>query len=247
MKIYPAVDIKDGKCVRLRQGAADAKTIYYENPLDAAKAFLDTGSKNIHVVDLDGAFEGRLRNLEVISSIAGLGMFVELGGGMRDESAVGAAFDAGVSRAIIGTKACTNPEFAIDLAQKYGEKIAVGIDARGGKVAIKGWVEVSDSDAYDLVVRLANGGVKTFIYTDIDTDGMLTGVNVVAQKKMLERLLPCGGRLIASGGVASIADVRKLLALAGEFENLDGVIIGKAIYEKKIDLKEALASVEKWA
>ena len=188
MKIYPAVDIKDGKCVRLRQGAADAKTIYYENPLDAAKAFLDTGSKNIHVVDLDGAFEGRLKNLEVISSIAGLGMFVELGGGMRDESAVGAAFDAGVSRAIIGTKACTNPEFAIDLAQKYGEKIAVGIDARGGKVAIKGWVEVSDSDAYDLAVRLANGGVKTFIYTDIDTDGMLTGVNVVAQKKMLERL-----------------------------------------------------------
>ena len=247
MKIYPAVDIKDGKCVRLRQGAADAKTIYYENPLDAAKAFLDAGSKNIHVVDLDGAFEGRLKNLEVISSIAGLGMFVELGGGMRDESAVGAAFDAGVSRAIIGTKACTNPEFAIDLAQKYGEKIAVGIDARGGKVAIKGWVEVSDSDAYDLAVRLANGGVKTFIYTDIDTDGMLTGVNVVAQKMMLERLLPCGGRLIASGGVASIADVRKLLALAGEFENLDGVIIGKAIYENKIDLKEALASVEKWA
>ena len=143
MKIYPAVDIKDGKCVRLRRGEAADKTVYFENPVDAAKSFLDAGSKFIHVVDLDGAFGGAMVNLKTISAIADLGMFVELGGGMRDESAVNAAFDAGVSRAIIGTKACTNPDWAMSLAQKYGEKIAVGIDAKGGKVAIRGWVEVS--------------------------------------------------------------------------------------------------------
>ncbi len=243
MKIYPAVDIKDGKCVRLRKGAAEDKTVYFENPVDAAKSFLDSGSKNIHVVDLDGAFEGKMINLETISKIASLGMFVELGGGMRDESAVKAAFDAGVSRAIIGTKACTNPEFAIDLASKYGEKIAVGIDAKGGNVAIKGWVEVSQVGACDLASKLASGGVKTFIYTDIDTDGMLSGVNVVAQRQMLETLAKYGANLIASGGVASIDDISKLLELEKSHSNLDGVIVGKAIYERKIDLKQAISLV----
>ena len=136
MKIYPAVDIKDGKCVRLKMGDASNKTVYFENPLDAAKSFAEAGSKVIHVVDLDGAFGGSVANMEVISQIAGLGMFVELGGGLRDEASVRRAFDAGVGRAIIGTKACTNPEFAISLAEKYGEKIAVGIDAQGGQVAM---------------------------------------------------------------------------------------------------------------
>ena len=243
MKIYPAVDIKDGKCVRLRKGAAEEKTVYFKNPVDAAKNFLEAGSKVIHVVDLDGAFEGKMINLDVISQIANLGMFVELGGGMRDESAVKAAFDAGVSRAIIGTKACTNPEFAIDLASKYGDKIAVGIDAKGGFVAIKGWVEVSQVSACDLAEKLASGGVKTFIYTDIDTDGMLSGVNVLAQRQMLESLAKFGANLIASGGVASIDDVAKLLELEKSYSNLDGVIVGKAIYEQKIDLKQAISMV----
>ncbi len=243
MKIYPAVDIKDGKCVRLRKGLADDKTVYFENPLDAAKSFLEAGSKNIHVVDLDGAFEGKMINLDVISKIAELGMFVELGGGMRDESAVKAAFDAGVSRAIIGTKACTHPEFAIELASKFGEKIAVGIDAKGGNVAIKGWVEVSQFGATQLAEKLASGGVKTFIYTDIDTDGMLSGVNVVAQTQMLQTLSKYGAKLIASGGVASIDDISKLLQLDKSFDNFDGVIVGKAIYERKIDLKQAISLV----
>ena len=136
MKIYPAVDIKDGKCVRLKKGVAEDKTIYFENPVDAAKSFVDAGSKNIHVVDLDGAFGGRMFNLKTIEQIASLGLFVELGGGMRDETAVKAAFDAGVNRAIVGTKACTNPEFAISLAENFGDKIAVGIDAKGGMVAV---------------------------------------------------------------------------------------------------------------
>lgn len=244
MKIYPAVDIKDGKCVRLRKGAAENKTVYFENPVDAAKSFLDAGSKVIHVVDLDGAFGGAMVNLKTISAIANLGMFVELGGGMRDASAVNAAFNAGVSRAIIGTKACTNPEFAKELAAQFGEKIAVGIDAKGGKVAIKGWVEVSDKDACALARDLALGGVKTFIYTDIDTDGMLSGVNVAAQEQMLQTLADCGGNLIASGGVASIDDIEKLAALARRYPNLDGVIVGKAIYERKIDLKGAIVVAE---
>lgn len=242
MKIYPAVDIKDGKCVRLRRGEAADKTVYFENPVDAANSFLDAGSKFIHVVDLDGAFGGAMVNLKTISAIADLGMFVELGGGMRDESAVNAAFDAGVSRAIIGTKACTNPDWAMSLAQKYGEKIAVGIDAKGGKVAIRGWVEVSAADAYELAKTLASGGVRTFVYTDIDTDGMLTGTNIPAQEKMLQTLSADGAKLIASGGVASISDVENLAKLAVKYPNLDGVIIGKAIYEGRIDLKLALAA-----
>lgn len=242
MKIYPAVDVKDGKCVRLRRGEAADKTVYFENPVDAAKSFLDAGSKFIHVVDLDGAFGGAMVNLKTISAIADLGMFVELGGGMRDESAVNAAFDAGVSRAIIGTKACTNPDWAMSLAQKYGEKIAVGIDAKDGKVAIRGWVEVSAADAYEFAKTLASGGVRTFVYTDIDTDGMLTGTNIPAQEKMLQTLSADGAKLIASGGVASISDVENLAKLAVKYPNLDGVIIGKAIYEGRIDLKLALAA-----
>ena len=244
MKIYPAVDIKDGKCVRLKKGVAEDKTIYFENPVDAAKSFVDAGSKNIHVVDLDGAFGGRMFNLKTIEQIASLGLFVELGGGMRDETAVKAAFDAGVNRAIVGTKACTNPEFAISLAENFGDKIAVGIDAKGGMVAVNGWVDVSDVSAFDLAKKLASGGVKTFIFTDIDTDGMLSGVNLVSQKKMLDILLPVGAKLIASGGVASPKDIEDLNLLSREYRNLDGVIVGKAIYEKRVNLSEIIKMVE---
>ena len=240
MKIYPAVDIKDGKCVRLRKGLANDSTVYFENPVDAARAFVDAGSDVIHVVDLDGAFEGAMRNLKTIQAIAELGMFVELGGGMRDESSVRAAFDAGVSRAIIGTKACTNPEFAEELAQKYGEKIAVGVDAKGGKVAIKGWVEVAEYTAYELAERLAKGGVKTFIYTDIDTDGMLSGANLPAQEKMLQTIAPFGSQLIASGGVSADKDIVNLKELSLKYPNLHGAIVGKAIYEKRVDLKNII-------
>ena len=205
MKIYPAVDIKDGKCVRLKMGDASNKTVYFENP--------------------------------------GLGMFVELGGGLRDEASVRRAFDAGVGRAIIGTKACTNPEFAISLAEKYGEKIAVGIDAKGGKVAIKGWVEISDLTAFELAEKLARGGVGMFIYTDIDTDGMLSGPNIPSQKKMLETLLPFGASLIASGGVSSEEDICNFIGLGESFKNLEGVIVGKAIYEGRVDLRNAIKKI----
>lgn len=244
MIIYPAVDIKDGKCVRLRQGAAEDKTVYYQNPVDAAKAFVDAGSHFIHVVDLDGAFEGSMKNLKTIEKISSLGMFVELGGGMRDKSSVKAAFDAGVDRAIIGTKACTHPEFAIELAAEFCEKIAVGIDAKDGKVAIKGWVEVMNVTASLLAAKLAREGVKTFIYTDIGTDGMLTGANIAAQTEMLQTLNPLGAQLIASGGVAHDSDIENLLALSKKYKNLHGVIVGKAIYEKRVDLANILNIVK---
>ena len=243
MKIYPAVDIKDGKCVRLRKGVAEDSTVYYQNPLDAAKSFLDAGSKVIHVVDLDGAFGGGTRNLQAISEIAALGLFVELGGGLRDERSVRAVFDAGVSRAIIGTKACTNPDFAASLAQKYGDAIAVGIDAKGGMVAIKGWVEIAGISALSLASELSRKGVKTFVYTDIDTDGMLSGPNIPSQKKMLETLLPFGASLIASGGVSSEEDICNFIGLGESFKNLEGVIVGKAIYEGRVDLRNAIKKI----
>ena len=170
-------------------------------------------------------------------------MFVERGGGLRDEASVRRAFDAGVGRAIIGTKACTNPEFAISLAEKYGEKIAVGIDAKGGKVAIKGWVEISDLTAFELAEKLARGGVGMFIYTDIDTDGMLSGPNIPSQKKMLETLLPFGASLIASGGVSSEEDICNFIGLGESFKNLEGVIVGKAIYEGRVDLRNAIKKI----
>ena len=240
MVIYPAVDIKGGKCVRLRRGVASDATVYYEDPLEAAKFFADSGSRHVHVVDLDGAFEGRSVNLKIVERIAGLGMFVELGGGMRDRAAVEAAFSAGAGRAIVGTKACSEPEFAISLAADFGDKIAVGIDARGGMVAVKGWVEVTQISAVSLAERLSKGGVGMFIYTDIDTDGMLSGVNIPAQKAMLKAIEANGAKLIASGGVASGADIEKLLDLSKEHNNLEGAIVGKAIYEGRINLASAI-------
>lgn len=240
MRIYPAIDIKDGKCVRLRQGEANDKTVYFENPFDAALSFADAGADRIHVVDLDGAFAGGLANLKAVEKIAGLGIFVEMGGGMREVGAVQNAVDCGVKRAIIGTKACTNPEFIEELLSIFGEKIAVGIDAKDGNVAIKGWVEVSQKKASELAVEMAKMGVKNLIYTDISTDGMLTGANIPAQKAMKELIVPYGMGLIASGGVASREDIIKLDAIGG----LEGAIVGKAIYEKRVDLKEIIGLVK---
>lgn len=240
MKIYPAVDIKDGMCVRLRQGLADDKTVYFKNPVDAAKSFADAGSEFIHVVDLDGAFEGKLKNLKIIESIAKLGMFIELGGGMRDEAALQAAIDAGVNRAIIGTLAARNPELVMEFAQKFGEAVAVGIDAKDGNVAISGWVETVNLPALELAQKLSAGGVKTFIYTDISTDGMLTGPNLSAQETMAKILEKNSARLIASGGISCLDDISKLLELSKTCMNLHGVIVGKAIYEKRLDLRDAI-------
>ena len=241
MRIYPAIDIKEGKCVRLRQGLANDKTVYYEDPFDAAKMFADAGSDRIHVVDLDGAFAGGIANLKSVERISSLGIFVEMGGGMRDRISVKNALESGVSRVIIGTKACTNPEFIDELLADFKDAVAVGIDAKDGKVAIKGWVEVAEKSALDMAQDMAKKGVKYLIYTDISTDGMMTGPNLAAQKAMLDNISPFGMKLIASGGVSRREDIVALNNLGG----LEGAIVGKAIYEKRVDLRDLISLVSR--
>lgn len=238
MTIYPAIDIKAGRCVRLTQGRADQETVYAENPADVAQEFRAAGSTWVHVVDLDGAFAGEPKNLPAVQAIATLGMKVQLGGGLRTRAAVERALGFGVSRVVIGTRAAESEAFVGELVQAFGDKIAVGIDAKNGKVAVKGWVSTSDLTAVALAKRMDALGVRTLIHTDITTDGMLTGPNFSAQEAMLAT-----GRfnVIASGGVSRREDVVKLAELARRYANLDGVIVGKALYEKRVDLPDLLA------
>ena len=237
--IFPAIDIKEGRCVRLLQGRADAQTVYHRNPVAPAIEFAAEGAQWVHVVDLDGAFEGVPKNLDAVKQIVMTGLKVELGGGMRTEKAVDQAFEAGVSRAVIGTKACEHPEILKNLVNRYGsERIAVGIDAKDGKVALRGWVEDSGMDALELARRVADYGVGAIIYTDIATDGMLSGPNIAAQAAMLEAVPHC--QVVASGGISCVEDLDKLNKLGDSHANLQGVIVGKAIYEKKVSLCEVL-------
>jgi phosphoribosylformimino-5-aminoimidazole carboxamide ribotide isomerase len=237
MTIYPAIDIKGGRCVRLTQGRADQETVYAENPSDVALQFKAAGSSWVHVVDLDGAFAGEPQNLPLVKAIAALGIKVELGGGLRTLTAVERALDAGVSRVVIGTRAAESAAFVGELVQKFGEKIAVGIDAKNGMVAVKGWVDTTGTGALALAKQMDELGVQTLIYTDIGTDGMLTGPNFAAQEAML-----AAGKfkVIASGGVSQREDVVKLTELARRHPNLDGVIVGKALYEKRVELGDLL-------
>jgi phosphoribosylformimino-5-aminoimidazole carboxamide ribotide isomerase len=238
MTIYPAIDIKGGRCVRLLQGRADQETVYAENPIDVAQQFRAAGSKWVHVVDLDGAFAGEPQNLTVVQGIAALEMQVQLGGGLRTRAAVERALGLGVSRVVIGTRAAESESFVGELVQAFGEKIAVGIDAKDGQVAVKGWVATTATGALDLARRMDALGVRTIIYTDIGTDGMLTGPNLPAQTAML-----AAGEyhVIASGGVSRREDVINLAKLAQGHVNLDGVIVGKALYEKRVELPDLLA------
>ncbi len=237
MTIYPAIDIKGGRCVRLTQGRADQETVYFENPAEVAALFQAAGSAWVHVVDLDGAFTGEPRNLAKVADIAALGLKVQLGGGMRTRATVEQALAAGVSRVVIGTRAAESDAFVGDLVQAFGPKIAVGIDAKNGQVAVKGWVDTTGTGAVALARRMDTLGVATLIYTDIGTDGMLTGPNLAAQETMAAAVK---AQVIASGGVAQLSDVTALCALAARQANLHGVIIGKAIYEKRLTLADAL-------
>jgi phosphoribosylformimino-5-aminoimidazole carboxamide ribotide isomerase len=239
MTIYPAIDIKGGKCVRLTQGRADQETVYFENPADVARAFRDAGSAWIHAVDLDGAFEGAPRNLAALEAILAVGLKVQFGGGLRSEASVARVLGLGVSRAVIGTRAAESEAFVAGLVSVHGEKIAVGIDAKDGRVAVKGWVDTTSQGAVALARRMGELGVSTLIHTDIGNDGMLTGPNYAAQEAMCRVF---SGRVVASGGVSAPADVTRLRELAGRCPNLEGVIIGKAIYEKRIDLASLLKS-----
>ena len=236
--IYPAIDIKAGRCVRLTQGRADQETVYAENPAEVAAQFRAAGSGWVHVVDLDGAFAGEPQNLAVVAAIAALGMHVQLGGGLRTRASVERALGFGVSRVVIGTRAAESEHFVGELVQAFGEKIAVGIDAKDGKVAVKGWVDTTGTGALELARRMDAIGVRTLIYTDIGTDGMLTGPNFAAQEAMLAAV-KCN--VIASGGVSRREDVINLAKLAQRHVRLDGVIVGKALYERRVELPDLLA------
>ncbi len=233
MLILPAIDLMDGKVVRLRQGKAEEKTIYSDDPVAFAKRWEDEGGDFLHIVDLDAAFTGELRNMASVEKIVNsVKVPCELGGGMRDETAVQRAFDAGVARVVIGTRASESLEFVKSLAEKFGgEKIAVGIDAKDGIVSINGWTELSKTRAQDLARNAEAAGAGTIIYTDIATDGMLTGPNFKEIENLLE-ILSC--QLIASGGISSATDVRRLQAMP----KLYGTIIGKSLYDGKVSLRE---------
>ena len=237
MNVYPAIDLKGGRCVRLTQGREDAETVYSENPAEVAAQFRAAGSEWVHVVDLDGAFTGEPQNLAVVTAIAALGLKVQLGGGLRNRAAVDRAIAAGVSRVVIGTRAVDGEHFVAEIVQAFGEKVAVGLDAKNGMVAVKGWVENTGMSAIEAARRMEVLGVRTIIHTDIGTDGMMTGPNFQAQEAMLR-----SGkyRVIASGGVSTREDVQNLAELARRYKNLDGVIVGKALYEKRVELGDLL-------
>ena len=241
MTIYPAIDLRNGKCVRLFQGKADAETVYFESPLVPALNWKEQGAEFLHVVDLDGAFSGGSQNLDAVEQIVrSSGLQVQLGGGMRDEAAIANALELGLHRVIIGTRACNEPEWIESLISKFGsDKIVVGIDAKDGMVTTKGWVEETEVNALDLAWKLFAFGLRWIIHTDVATDGAMLGPNLEAQKKMLEAVPECN--VIASGGVSRNEDLEDLNNLASEYSNLEGVIIGKALYENSINLSDCFA------
>jgi phosphoribosylformimino-5-aminoimidazole carboxamide ribotide isomerase len=231
MQLLPAIDLMDGCAVRLRRGLAAEKTVYSNDPAAFARRWEAEGGDWLHLVDLDAAFSGNLQNLESVRAITrAVSIPCELGGGMRSEAAVQAALDAGVARVVIGTRASDARDFVAGLVDRFGgDRIAVGIDANGGKVAVKGWTETTELDAETLARDVEAAGVGTIIYTDIATDGMLAGPNVAAMESLV-RAVGCG--VIASGGVSRDADLLRLAQIPG----LRGAIIGKALYENRVDL-----------
>lgn len=239
--IYPAIDMRGGKCVRLLQGDYDKETVYGDSPFEMAKKFVDQGAAWIHMVDLDGAKNGmRINDRYVLEAAQKLPAKVQVGGGIRSERDVIHYLENGVDRVIIGSMAVSNPDLVLELVRTYGSKIAVGLDAKDGYVAVHGWLETSQIKAVELGKRLAEGGVETFIFTDIATDGMLSGPNIEAAVELAKAT---GKQVIASGGVRSISDLQALKAY--ENEGVSGAIVGKAIYTGQFSLQEALEEVER--
>lgn len=236
MEVIPAVDLKGGKCVRLFQGKADRETVYYENPLEVALMWEQKGARRLHMVDLDGAFQGSPQNKAVIKEIAAaLQIPIQMGGGIRKEETVEELLSLGISRVIIGTAAVDNPGLVERLVETYGEKIMVGVDAQDGLVAVKGWVEASTLKALDLVKQMEQLGIKEVVYTDISRDGTLQGPNFDSTREIAENT---GLKIIASGGVSSLEDIKKAKELEGV--GISGIIVGQALYTEKFTLEEAL-------
>jgi phosphoribosylformimino-5-aminoimidazole carboxamide ribotide isomerase len=236
-EVIPAIDLQGGRCVRLVQGDFDRSTVYGDDPPCMARRWQAAGATRIHVVDLDGAKEGKPRQLATVAEIVkAVSVPVQLGGGMRTVQDIEAALAVGVERLMVGTRAIEAPEFVDEALARFGERVGVGIDAKDGRVAVRGWVEVSEVDALDLARSMAARGVKTIVYTDISRDGMLIGPNVEAMRRMAEAVPEVG--VIASGGVGQPSDI---LELAGT--GTVGVIVGKAIYTGNVDLAEAIRSL----
>jgi len=231
--IFPAMDLRDGKCVRLYQGKFDESEVVGENPLDVALDFKAKGAEYIHMVDLDGALKGEIKNLSIISEvIKTVGIPVELGGGIRNMETVDMLIDTGLSRVILGTAALKDMNFVKQAVKKYGEKIAVGIDAKNEKVAVNGWIDVSDVDYIDFAKQMESIGVKTIIFTDISKDGTLQGPNL-EQLEKIHKSVSCD--IIASGGIKNVEDLKHIKDMG-----VYGAITGKAIYSGNINLEEAI-------
>jgi phosphoribosylformimino-5-aminoimidazole carboxamide ribotide isomerase len=236
MLIIPAIDLKDGKCVRLRQGKMEDETVFSEDPVAMAGQWVEAGARRLHLVDLNGAFEGKPMNAGIVHDIceAYPDLPVQIGGGIRDEDTVQTYLDAGVQYVIIGTKAVNAPHFVKDLCIEYPSHIIVGLDAKDGKVAIDGWSKLSKHDVIDMAQHFQDDGVSSIIYTDISRDGMMQGVNVEATVKLAQSVaIP----IIASGGITNMDDIKALCKVAGE--GIEGAITGRAIYEGTLDFTEA--------
>ena len=241
MLLIPAIDIKEGKCVRLRQGLMEDSTVFSDSPLAMADKWVELGAKRIHLVDLDGAFAGKPANADVINAIAEKypNVPIQIGGGIRDEKTIQAYIDAGVQYVIIGTRAANEPEFIGEIASEFGKNLIIGLDAKDGIVAVDGWAKLTEHNVVDLAKRFENDGVQAIIYTDIARDGMMQGVNLDATKHLAESVnIP----IIASGGVTNMGDLIELQKI--ESSGISGVITGRAIYEGTLDFAEGQAYLD---
>ena len=236
MLLIPAIDLKDGRCVRLRQGNMDQETVFSDDPLAIAQRWIDAGSSRIHIVDLDGAVQGFPVNADIIGRIAEAfpGVEIQVGGGIRGFETIQTYLDVGVDYVIIGTQAVRAPHFVDDACLEFPGHIIVGLDAREGKVAVEGWSKLSRHDAVDMAKRFEEAGVEALVFTDIGRDGMMLGVNTGETRSLAKQVnIP----VIASGGVSTLDDVRDLCDAAGD--GVSGAIVGRALYEGKLDLREA--------
>lgn len=232
MLLIPAIDLKGGKCVRLRQGRPDDVTVFSDDPVAVAARWVGEGARRLHIVDLDGAFAGKPKNADVIRAIAEAhpDVPIQVGGGIRDEDTIQAYLDAGVEYVIIGTKAVTAPHFVADVCTEFPRHIIVGLDARDGRLALDGWSKLSNHDAIDLACQFEQDGVEAVVYTDISRDGMMSGVNVDATVKLAQAVnVP----VVAAGGITTLEDVQALCDVA--LEGIMGAITGRAIYEGTLD------------
>jgi len=241
MIIFPAIDLKGGQCVRLKKGVMADATVFNPDPADQARNFQAQGFAWLHCVDLDGAFAGKSANSDAIRAIrAAITLPIQLGGGIRDMAAVESWLGLGINRVILGTAALTDPDFVKEAARKFPGQVVVGADAKGGKIATQGWADVSELTPIELGKRFVDAGVAAILFTDIDGDGLLQGVNIGATAA-LARALPIP--VIASGGVGSLADIENLKA--AKVANIEGVVVGRALYDGRIDPEQALAAARR--